>query len=88
MVSVEEFIDMFSPADRYAAALIILEKPKVVIKSLPGSAQHYLVDATDEPRFFVYTEEFGEDFCLESGVCFEDAVDFCRYFGFDYLTEF
>ena len=81
--SMEEFVHLFDEADRLAAAVIYEEKPHLVIKLQPESYATFQTFKAEDATFIVTSAEFGADFVLESGVSLTDALDFCKYFGFE-----
>lgn len=82
-----QWVQMFDPEDRLAAAVIYEEKPILLIRMQPEYYRSMRTFKSEDAEFFVMTEEFGEECILESGVSLDDAIGFCLLFGFEYKVQ-
>lgn len=79
----EQWVQSFDPKDRLIAAIIFEEKPDVIIRREPNHPNK--VNRSDlETRFIIITEEFAEEFWIESDLKIMEAIDFCYMFGVNY----
>lgn len=83
-----EFVYAFDFSDRSIAASIFEEKPTVYIRQQSDTL--YVYSAALEPtkkHYYLTVYEFGDNFCIDSGLSLEDAIEVCDYFEFNYVIE-
>lgn len=82
-----EFVQLFDEPDRLAAAVVYEEKPTLLIRMQPECYATFQTFKEAGADFTVMTDEFGEDLMLESGIDLDHAIEFCDYFGFEYVIQ-
>lgn len=84
-----EFTDLFEDEDKYYAAIIFEEKPKLIISKFENSSiAPYLSDVYKNPELLYNLTVFdNREFYVNSGESLDVLIDFCKTMGFKYEID-